>query len=72
MVYPRAARYTSPMVTHSLDATGLIAFIRDDQAQGLVEYALIIATVSIVAIAALNILGKKANNTLNNAASDLK
>lgn len=44
----------------------------DDSAQGLVEYALIIALVSIVAIAALTVLGKKANNTLSNAANSLK
>ncbi len=57
---------------HFPSALRFIAFLRDDEAQGLVEYALIIATVSIVAIAALNLLGKKANNSLNNAASDLK
>ena len=43
----------------------------DEEGQGLVEYALIIALVSIVAIAALKLLGSKANNTLNNAANAL-
>jgi len=43
----------------------------DDAGQGLVEYALIIALVSIVAITALQVLGKKASNTLSTAASDL-
>jgi pilus assembly protein Flp/PilA len=43
----------------------------DDEGQGLVEYALIIALVSVVAIVALQILGKRANNTLNNAANSL-
>ncbi len=47
------------------------AFITDESGQGLVEYALIIALVSIVAIAALRTLGHKASNTLNNAASQL-
>ena len=42
--------------------------LRNDAGQGLVEYALIIALVSIVAITALQFLGKKASNTLNNAA----
>ncbi len=46
-------------------------FLTDDSGQGLVEYALIIALVSIVAIAALRTLGKKASNTLDNAASQL-
>lgn len=47
-------------------------FLCDDGAQGLVEYTLIIALVSIVAIAALTVLGKKANNTLSNAANAVR
>ncbi len=43
----------------------------DEGGQGLVEYALIIALVSVVAIVALQFLGKKASNTLNNAANQL-
>jgi len=46
-------------------------FLVDDAGQGLVEYALIIALVSIVAIAALRTLGHKAYNTLTNAANQL-
>jgi pilus assembly protein Flp/PilA len=49
----------------------LCSLIKDDAGQGLVEYALIIALVSIVALAALQVLGKKASNTLSNAASKL-
>jgi pilus assembly protein Flp/PilA len=49
----------------------VIAMLCDDKGQGLVEYALIIALVSIVAIAALSVLGKKASNTLSNAANSL-
>jgi len=49
----------------------LNAMLKDDAGQGLVEYALIIALVSIVAITALKFLGSKANNTLNSAASNL-
>jgi pilus assembly protein Flp/PilA len=45
--------------------------LKDDRGQGLVEYALIIALVSIIAIAALKFLGAKASNTLNNAANTL-
>jgi pilus assembly protein Flp/PilA len=47
------------------------SFLRDEQGQGLVEYALIVALVALVAIAALKSLGKKANDTLSNAASSL-
>ncbi|HEY0798922.1 MAG TPA: hypothetical protein VGD50_07210 [Candidatus Baltobacteraceae bacterium] len=46
-------------------------FLADESGQGLVEYALIIALVSILAIAALQLLGKKASNTLSNAAKYL-
>jgi pilus assembly protein Flp/PilA len=46
-------------------------FLRDDSGQGLVEYALIIALVAIVAIASLDVLGKKASNSLSNAAGHL-
>jgi len=49
----------------------LIAMLSNDEGQGLVEYALIIALVSICAIAALQVLGKKASNTLSNAAAYL-
>ncbi len=49
----------------------MINFLKDESGQGLVEYALIIALVSIVAIAALKVLGDKASNTLSNAASHL-
>ncbi len=72
--------------THSLDHAGLnrlvsykrishlknfVSMLKDDKGQGLVEYALIIALVSILAIAALKFLGGKASNTLNNAANAL-
>ena len=48
-----------------------VSMLNDEQGQGLVEYALIIALVSILAIAALKFLGAKASNTLNNAANTL-
>ncbi len=47
------------------------SMLRNEEGQGLVEYALIIALVSIVAIAALRLLGQKANNSLSNAAGNL-
>jgi pilus assembly protein Flp/PilA len=47
------------------------SMLRADAGQGLVEYALIIALVSIVAVVALRTLGSKASNSLNNAASQL-
>ncbi len=51
--------------------SSLMAVVRDDRGQGLVEYALIIALVSLVAISALKFLGAKASNSLNNAANAL-
>ncbi len=49
----------------------LNAMLINEDGQGLVEYALIIALVSIVAIAALRTLGNKASNSLTNAANNL-
>ena len=49
----------------------LADFLQNDQGQGLVEYALIIVLVSIVAIAALQFLGQKASNALSNAGTQL-
>jgi Flp pilus assembly pilin Flp len=49
----------------------LKALLADTRGQGLVEYSLIIALVSIVAIAALQVLGKKASNSLNSASAYL-
>jgi pilus assembly protein Flp/PilA len=42
--------------------------LADDSGQGLVEYAVILASIAIVAFAALQFLGKNNNNSLNNSA----
>ena len=47
------------------------AFLLDDGGQGLVEYALILALVSIVAIASLSFLGNAATNKLTTAGNAL-
>ncbi len=49
----------------------LTAMFRDDEGQGLVEYALIIALISVVAIVALRLIGTNASAKLNNAALNL-
>ncbi len=49
----------------------IASFLKDDAGQGLTEYALIIALVSIIAIAALNTLGNKSSNGLTNAGNNL-
>ena len=49
----------------------VVAMLRDEKGQGLVEYALIIALVSIVAISALRLIGTNAKKTLSNAANNL-
>ncbi len=54
------------MTTHDM-----LRMLKDESGQGLVEYALIIALVSVVAIAALSVLGRKASNTLSNAAASI-
>jgi len=47
------------------------SMLSDDGGQGLVEYALIIALIAIVCLAALNAIGSKANNSLTNASNQL-
>ncbi len=67
----RKDRYSNIMISHNATFSSLRRLLSDERGQGLVEYALIIALVSIVAIAALKFLGGKASNTLNNAANSL-
>lgn len=45
--------------------------LRDENGQGMVEYALIITFVSLVVIAALLILGPKIGNLFNEAGTQL-
>ena len=49
--------------------TLICSFFGDDRGQGLVEYALIIALISVIALVSLSFLGNKANDTLSNAAN---
>ena len=49
----------------------LTAMLRDEEGATLVEYALIVALVSVAAIAALTLLGGNANATLNNVAGKI-
>lgn len=44
----------------------LDGFVRDDEAQGLVEYALILFLIAMVVIVALTALGKRTNDILSN------
>ena len=44
---------------------------RNESGASLVEYALLLALIAVVAIAALIFLGKGVNNTLNNIANNL-
>ncbi len=48
-----------------------VAMIEDDSGQGLVEYALILVLVALVAISAMTFLGGKNNNSLSNSATKL-
>jgi pilus assembly protein Flp/PilA len=44
-------------------------FLADDSGQGILEYALILSLVAVVAVASLTFLGKRANNDLSNSAA---
>ncbi len=45
--------------------------IADQSGATLVEYALIVALIAVVAIAAISLLGKNASSTLNKAATSI-
>ena len=49
----------------------LISILTNDEGQGLVEYALIIALIAIVVMAALRALGNSSTNSLTNASNSL-
>lgn len=44
---------------------------KEEEGQTLIEYALILALISIVAIGILTVLGKKVSNTFNSVSSKL-
>jgi pilus assembly protein Flp/PilA len=48
-----------------------MSFIKDENGQGMVEYALIVALIAIVVIAALLILGPKIKSKLTDSADQL-
>jgi pilus assembly protein Flp/PilA len=54
------------------DARGLLARVFDDEeGQGLTEYALILALIAIVAIAALTLLGGSITSALSTVANSI-
>ncbi len=46
-------------------------FYKQEKAQGLVEYAIILALIAIVVIAVMSVLGQKVNNTFNSISDSL-
>ncbi len=44
---------------------------KDESGQGLVEYALIIALIAVVAVAAITLLGNRISTLFNNTANNL-
>jgi len=49
----------------------VLAFVRDDEGQGLVEYALIIAVIAIVVIVAMIFLRGQLENIFSNIGNNL-
>lgn len=47
-------------------------FVRNEEGQGLVEYALIIALIAIIVIIALRVLGRTVSNTYTNVGTQLQ
>lgn len=59
------------MLTMWAMLTSFFAKMRDEEGQGLAEYALILVLVAIVCVAALMFLGGSICNVLNNVATNL-
>ena len=55
-----------------MDRRSVLLLLEDESAQGIAEYALIIALIAMVAVAALRILGVKSNRMLRKAVKGLK
>jgi pilus assembly protein Flp/PilA len=51
--------------------TWLARVFDDEEGQGLTEYALILALIAIIAIAALTLLGTKVSNVLSTVANSI-
>ena len=51
---------------------GIFQKLRDKRGQGLVEYALIVALIAVVAIVALRTIGTEADRNLDNVATELE
>jgi pilus assembly protein Flp/PilA len=49
----------------------LIAFVKKDEAQDLIEYALLVGLISLVAVAALTLTGTNVNTIFTNIAAKL-
>jgi pilus assembly protein Flp/PilA len=59
---------------HKIDRKGgteMLAFLRDDEGQGLVEYALIIAVIAIAVIVAMIFLRGQITNIFSNIGNNL-
>lgn len=66
-----------PMHTIISYVTGLLSSLRwdvhrDEHGASLVEYALLLALIAVIAILALNFLGHTVSNTLNSVGSSLQ
>lgn len=59
------------LVTRMVDPIRNMWNKRDQIGASLVEYALLLALIAVVALVALHFLGGAVNNTLNNVANDI-
>jgi pilus assembly protein Flp/PilA len=52
--------------------TRLRSFVRDEEGQDLIEYALLVALISLIAVAAVTSAGSAVNNIFTSIAGSLK
>lgn len=59
------------MTSYQFLATWIRAHAKDDRGASLVEYALLVALIAIVCLAAITLLGDNSSSTLDNTAQSL-
>jgi Flp pilus assembly pilin Flp len=66
---PKGGEYMLSLFT--VDLRSFLARMREEAGQGLAEYALILAFIAVVAVAAVIFLGSDISSLLSNVANDL-
>jgi pilus assembly protein Flp/PilA len=65
------SRQQSPGRIYKVMVNFIVRFVRDEEGQDLVEYAMLLAFIALVCITAVKLLGTNVNSFFNNMATQL-